>query len=170
MIDPFTFKRCEKRINMKMCFLKFSERSDHLSDLIEKGHVYINNIDYFRRYEKNGHKYDRHELATHYHQHVGASVTLAGRKFNIAEPFSVRHGGVSFTHIYCLYTLSDESIKKVEDNQVFNRRLWNDFGDHLVFIHNANEFLNRLFAKLESMKFGYKGTSKNRPKTPKTIS
>ena len=141
---------------MKTCFLKFSEKTEYLSDFVESGHVYINNVEYFRKHEKDGHKYDRHELSSSYHQHVGASITFAGRKFTIAEPFSMRHGDVKFTHIYCLYTLSDESIQRVEGNQVFSKKLWGDFGNHFVLIHDAKEFLNRLLEKLEKANFGYR--------------
>jgi len=146
---------------MKTCFLKFAEESKYLSDFIENGHIYINNVDYFRRHEENGHRYDRHELASSYHQHVGASISIAGRKFNIAEPFSMRHGNVNFSHIYCLYTLSDESIQKTKNNQAFDNELWDNFGNHLVLIHNAEEFLNRLLSTLKKRNFGYRADHVN---------
>jgi len=68
----------------------------------------------------------------------------------------MRHGDVNYSHIFCLYAISDESIKKTIENKAFNENLWNDFGDYLILIHDANEFLNRLLAKLEKMKFGYR--------------
>jgi hypothetical protein len=141
---------------MKTCFLKFSEKKEYLLDFVEKGHVYINNVEYFIKHEENGYKYDNHELASSYHQHVGASITIAGRKFKIAKPFSMRHGDVNFTHIYCLYTLSDESIKKTMGNNVFSEDLWHDFGNYFVLIHDADKFLNRLLSKLKKMNFGYR--------------
>lgn len=146
---------------MKPCFLKFSEKKEYLTEFVEQGHVYINNVEYFVKHEENGYKYDRHELASSYHQHLGASITIAGRKFKIAKPFSMRHGDVNFSHIYCLYTISDESIKKTTGNKTFSEELWKDFGEYFVLIHDAEEFLNRLLSKLEKLNFGYRTDNVN---------
>lgn len=141
---------------MNTCFLKFSEESTYLLDLAKKGHVYINNVEHFKKHEENGYKYDRHELASSYHQHIGAHVTIADRKFKIAEPFSIRHGDdLNFTHIYCLYSLSDESINKNVNNRIFDKRLWDDFGNYLLLIHNVEVFLDRLLSEFKERGFGY---------------
>ncbi|HBA71675.1 MAG TPA: hypothetical protein DER40_02355 [Geobacter sp.] len=136
-----------------MFFLKFSDDIDHLSSFVNKGHVYINNFEYFAKHEDAGHKYDRHELASRYHQHIGASLTLDGKKFKIAEPFSIRLGDVIFSHIFCLCAVTEETLKKTSDKRVFDERLWRDFGEYIVLIHNPREFLSRLVKKINELKY-----------------
>jgi hypothetical protein len=139
------------------CLIKLSKEKRHLVDFVEKGHVYINTADYFSECESDvvG-QYDKFEMATSYHQHEVATIELAGRKFKIAAPFCVREGNPEYSHIFCLYALGEESISRSEDGKVFDERLWSEFGEYFVLIHNAQSFMERLDLKLKEFNLRYK--------------
>ena len=142
---------------MRDCLIKFSKEEKHLVDFVEKGHVYVNTAEYFTKCENDvvGQS-DKFEMATSYHQHQGASIELAGRKFKIAAPFCIREGDPEYSHIFCLYALSEESISRSKDGKVFDERLWSEFGNYFVLIHDAHTFMKRLDSKLKESSLRYK--------------
>jgi hypothetical protein len=142
---------------MRDCLIKFSKEKNHLVDFVEKGHVYINTADYFTKCESEDvGQHDKFEMATSYHQNEGATIEIADRKFKIASPFCVREGDPEYSHIFCLYALSEESISQSEDGKVFDERLWSEFGEYFVLIHNAQSFMERLDLKLKEFNLRYK--------------
>lgn len=138
-----------------MFFLKFSDTAKNLDDFVKNGHIYINSFKYFLQHEKDGKKFDRYELVSRYHQHLGASLTLDEMKFKIAEPFAIRLRDVEFTHIFCLCAVTENSIRKVESSKVFDERLWEDFGNYVVLIHDPQAFVSRLGNKLKKLLYYY---------------
>ena len=142
---------------MRDCFLKFSKDENHLIDFVENGHVYINTSTYFSKCESEDiGQNDKLEMVSSYHQNQGASIELAGREFKITRPFSIRNGDPEYSHIFCLYTLSDESIMRSEKGKVFDGRIWDEFGDYFVFIHDAHSFMKALDLKLKELNLRYK--------------
>ena len=142
---------------MRDCLIKFAKTKDHLIEFVENGRVYVNKADYFSKCENEAvGQFDKFEMATSYHQHEGASLEIAGRKFNIAAPFCMREGNSDYSHIFCLYALSDESILRSAEGKVFDERLWTEFGEYFVLIHNAYAFMERLDFKLKELNLKYK--------------
>ncbi len=142
---------------MRDCLIKFSNEESHLIDFVENGHVYVNTAEYFTRCENEAvGQNDKFELASSYHQHEGASIEIAGRKFKIAKPFCVREGAPEYSHIFCLYGLSEESISRSEDGLVFDERLWDEFGNYFVLIHDAHSFMKMLDLKLKKLNLRYR--------------
>ena len=136
---------------MKDCLMRFGKEKSHMEDFVQKGHVYINPSSFFSDCEKgaNG-RMDHFELADHYSHGKGAVVTIAGRSFNVASPFVLRTGDSQYTHLFCAYLLSDESIERSAKNDtVYSTDLWDEFGDYLVFIHDAKKFCEMLAEALK---------------------
>lgn len=142
---------------MRDCFLKFSKKSGYLHDFVKKGHIYVNTAEYFTdcESESNGQN-DKFEMATSYHQNEGALINIDGRNFKITKPFCCREGEPPYTHIFCLYAISDESINRSDYNKVFDEKLWNEFGENFVFIYDAHSFMERLTDKLKEMNVTFK--------------
>ncbi len=142
---------------MRDCLIKFSREESHLIDFVENGRVYVNSAGFFSECENEAvGQFDKFELASSYHQHDGASIELAGRKFKIMAPFCMREGIPKYSHIFCLYALSEESISRSTEGKVFDERLWDEFGEYFVLIHNANVFMERIDFKLKELNLRYK--------------
>lgn len=139
------------------CLIKFAKKKEHLIDFIENGRVYINKADYFSTCENKAvGQFDKFEMAKSYHQHEGTSLEISGRKFKITAPFCMREETAEYSHIFCLYALSDESISRTTEGKVFDNQLWNEFGDYFVLIYNARAFMERLDLKLKELNIKYK--------------
>ena len=142
---------------MRDCFIKFSKDKKHLIDFIENGHIYINTIKYFSNCKDEDYgQSDKLEMITSYHQNKNASININGRKFKIVKPFSLREGEADYTHIFCFYTLSNESISHTDKDKIFSEQLWNEFGEYFIFIHDAHSFMKRLDKKLKELNIHYK--------------
>ncbi len=142
---------------MRDCLIKFAKIKAHLIDFVENGRVYVNTADFFFGCENEAvGQFDKFELASSYHQHEGASIEIDGRKFKIAAPFCMREGAPEYSHIFCLYVLSEESISRSAEGKVFDERLWDEFGEYFVLIHNANAFMERLDSRLKELNLRYK--------------
>jgi len=134
------------------CFLKFSHEESHLVDFVDNGRIYANAFEYFSNCERecDGMR-DRFEMASSYHQGDGASVELDGRVFEIVGPFCVRDDPPEYSHVFCLYAVSDQSLGRVEEGKVFDDKLWHEFGDYVVLVHNVNSFLRRIDKRLSEL-------------------
>ncbi|WP_299263225.1 hypothetical protein [uncultured Psychrosphaera sp.] len=142
---------------MRDCLIKFSREKSHLVDFVENGRIYVNTAVFFSECENDATgQFDKFEMASSYHQHEGASIEIAGRKFKIAAPFCMQEGSPEYSHIFCLYVLSEESISRATEGKVFDERLWDEFGEYFVLIHNAKAFIERLDSKLRELKLNYK--------------
>jgi hypothetical protein len=142
---------------MRDCLIKFSREKAHLVDLVENGRVYVNTSGFFSECENNAvGQFDKFEMASSYHQNDGASIEIAGRKFKIAAPFCMKEGTPEYSHIFCLYVLSDDSISRSTEGKVFDERLWDEFGEYFVLIHNAKAFMERLDSKIRELGLRYK--------------
>ena len=104
--NPETFKVA--------AFLKFGKKC-HMEALRDKGHIYMNRLDYFRKLErKDKYRGDRDEGITDILQpkdvislsftndQTGESSQISPD--NIIGPLKMNHGGPHH-HIYCLYTI-----------------------------------------------------------------
>jgi hypothetical protein len=140
------------------CLLKFSREETHLVDFVDNGRIYANTVEFFSNCDRECDGMgDKFEMASSYHQSEGASVVLDGRRFEIVEPFCVREGRAEYSHVFCLYALSDQSLDRVENGKVFDDKLWHEFGDYVVLIHDVKSFLRRIDSKLSER--GFRGES-----------
>lgn len=140
-----------------MCyFLRFAKEKSHLVEFVEQGRIFVNPVSFFRDCESSniGQK-DNFELAMSCHQPDGASLLLAGRNFSFAKEYHMMPLEPEYTHIYCFGTVTNTHIKKT--GRFFDDKLWGEFGQYLVLIHDPSELINRMEQVLSRrhLKFQY---------------
>ncbi len=147
---------------MKDCLLKFGKVKSYLVDFVQKGHVYLNPISFFYDCEKNDNgQLDIHESVDLYSHGEGAKISISGRSFDIAAPFGLRTGEGKWSHIFCSYLLTNESIEREKRTVTYSDRLWDEFGDYIVLIHDAQSFCSMLADALSRQRISFK-SEKNR--------
>ncbi len=132
----------------EFAFLKFGRTKEHLQSFVEKGEIYINCYEFFKRVDANSKQFDIHEFADEFVQPQGVKIHIAGREFNPVSPFSISHTPAPFTHIFCLFNVQDPSVTST--STVYDQRVWEDFGEYVVLIHNVKEFRRRIYKELAS--------------------
>jgi len=129
--------------------LKFGRNKDHLQAFVEKGEIYINCYEFFKKADSKSKQFDVHEFANEFVQPEGVKIHIANREFKPISPFSISHTPAPFTHVFCLFNVQNPAISS--ETEVYDERVWEYFGDYVVLIHNVKEFRRRIYKELESL-------------------
>lgn len=140
--------------NLLYGFLKFSKETRYLVDLVERGIVYFNHYSNFTSITSDfSLKFDNSEGAPYHYQPEGIKYFWIGdHKFKLASAFTPHKTPPDLPFIYCLHAITKNSLKRSVGNQIYDPRLWEDFGEYVVLIHNPKEFINRIKYELERTK------------------
>lgn len=120
--------------------IKFG-RKEYLEALLNEGVVYMNNIDYFRKYEEKqpehlrGDQYECFEKISQGHKILIFSNPMM--ELNNVTQFENRNTYSGY--IYCLYAIRSDEIHKFS---IDGRML--AFGKYAVIIHNPLAFIHRI--------------------------
>lgn len=117
--------------------IKFGKK-EHLEALLD-GVIYMNNIDYFRRYEESQPKHlrgDKYECFDYVSQ--GNKVIIFGEPPLVLNNITMFENRNTYPgYLYCLYAIYFDS-----DFTIDGRML--DFGEYGVIIREPLEFINRI--------------------------
>lgn len=127
--------------------IKFGQK-EHLEALLNDGVIYMNNIDYFRKYEESQPEHlrgDRYECFDYISQNNKAIILdESSIEFENVTVFENRKTYPGY--LYCMYAIhTDDS-----NSQIDSRML--EFGEYAVFIYNPKEFINRIRSYCEDHK------------------
>ena len=121
--------------------IKFGQK-EHLEALLDEGIIYMNNIDYFRRYEKScpGHlRGDRYECFDRISQH-NTIIFFDESPWEIDGVTVFENRNTYPGYLYCMYAIHSDN----SNPQIDNRML--DFGEYAVIILNPREFIDRILS------------------------
>jgi hypothetical protein len=121
---------------------------------VKKGIVYFSHYScFFSSQDDPIKRFDNSEGASYHYQPEDVKyITIANYNFKLAGPFTPHFKPPAFPYVYCLHATTEESLLHSINNQVYDPRLWEDFGEYLVLIHNTNEFKNRIASILIKQK------------------
>lgn len=138
-----------------MCFLKFG-RPEHIKELLEKGTIYMNSIQYFRTYEDNFTRGDIYEGVSRLKNYPPGEFEI--KELNYRGKYESLHLRESFQevlgNIYSLYCVSSFHIENPFEFHIDLRNL--NFGSQCLFIKNNPEFLLRVENKLKMLGLRYR--------------
>jgi hypothetical protein len=143
---------------IKLCaFIKIGQEQ-HIHDLYDNGTIYINIIARFKEIEDNFVRGDRYEGDYYVEQADFLKLYIKDKLIAFTKQTDDFNSQLYIEyqktngHIYSLYSLftPEDSDKIIVDNRIL------DFGDTCLFIHNVDEFWNRLKSELEKNKLKFK--------------
>lgn len=145
--------------NLLYSFLKFSNEKEYLNDLVKNGVLYFNHYsNFFSQKGEVKNKFDNSEGASHHLQPEDIKhVTIGTHNYKVASTVTGHFTPPKLQFIYCLYAITENSLSVSSNNQLYDSKLWEDFGKYVVFIHNTKEFKNRIVAYFEKNNIGYSG-------------
>ena len=118
-------------------FVKFGQK-EHLEALLNDGVIYMNNIDYFRKYEESQPEHmrgDRYECFDFISQHN--TIIFLGETDLTIEDIAVFEDRESYRgYLWSMYAI-------FSDHSCFDSRMF-DFGEYAVIIQDAKEFITRV--------------------------
>lgn len=140
--------------------LKFQSR-ERLESL-QSGCLYMNPINYFKKIDySKPHLYDNFENTNIYMQHAKINVLQDKKQIysGIVQDIAITHGQYQnqLSHIWCCFHITKGSPMRL-DNKLFSEDMW-EFGDHLLFIGNFNEFRNRVLAAIQKHRLNCKANT-----------
>ncbi len=121
----------------------------YVDSFVNEGLLYMNNIDYFRKYEDEDDalRGDIHEGLIASHKPEFSSVYIGNNKLEgLTEKIDVRLNHVGDTNIYSMTKISDGKILEAGANGLYLSKKFEKFGNRAVLIggSNINEFEARL--------------------------
>ena len=126
--------------------IKFGQK-EHLEALLNDGVIYMNNIDYFRKYEESQPKHlrgDKYECFDYISQNNKAIIfdepSIELNNVTIFENRKTYPG-----YLYCMYAIRTDSNLHIDTKML-------DFGEYTVIIFNPKEFINRINSYCEEHK------------------
>lgn len=124
-------------------FLKFG-KEEHIKDLLENGTIYMNSIQFFRKFEDNGLRGDIYEGISELRNLPSGefeikSLNYKGKyvSFQIRESYEEVLG-----NIYSLYAISSFNIPNPLKFKINKKN--KKFGTHCLLVKNNPEFLKRI--------------------------
>ena len=120
--------------------IKFGQK-EHLEALLNEGILYMNNIDYFRKYEEEqpghlrGDQYECFEKISQGHKILIFSDPI----IELDNVTQFENKGTYSGYLYCLHAIHSEEF----NNYQFDTRML-DFGEYAVIILNPKEFIHRI--------------------------
>lgn len=126
--------------------------------LYDKGEIFMQTQDYFRKLEDREGRGDKYEGAHKIEQVQWLKISDGTRKFE----FSIKEGSLKDANVFSRYSESNCNIYSMigisvadMDKQLpipeSNRQL----GDYFILIYNVKEFIRRVKSKLESLSYDY---------------
>ncbi len=119
--------------------IKFGQK-EYLEALLNEGLIYMNNIDYFRKYEESQPEHlrgDKYECFDYISQNNKAIVfdepSMEFENVTIFENRKTYPG-----YLYCMYAIYADNSNLHIDSRML------DFGEYAVIILNPKEFINRI--------------------------
>lgn len=118
--------------------IKFGQK-EHLEALLNDGIIYMNNIDYFRKYEESKPEHlrgDRYECFDYISQQN--KIMVLGEQMWEVDDITVFENRNTYPgYLYCMYALYADSNYCVDGRML-------DFGEYAVIIKEPLEFIRRI--------------------------
>ncbi len=142
--------------NPVMVLLKLGQR-EHMEQF-RKGRLYMNPLRYFRDLESDPARADRYEGATHIFQPKDVVFTLSAPGFgkiavdskDLAAAMTISMNSELRCNVFCLHAITEP----IKGTPFPSKHEW--FGESMVLVLNAPEFLNRVVSAAEAQKFAGK--------------
>ena len=134
-------------------FVKFGEK-ERIETFQKEGLLYMNPLEYFRNLRNEPQRGDENECITHLFQPNKIKILVNGEQIkqeDIIGPILQDNNSQNFSHMFCMSCLSIDASQK-QDSKLFNDAMTKGWGDTILVIYNATEFMNRLNKKIESFK------------------
>lgn len=115
--------------------IKFGKR-EHLDRMLKYGEIYMNNIDFYRNYERSnpehlrGDLYECYDIVSNHN-----TIKFPNNDLVINDVVVYENKGTYTGYLYCMYA--------IYDNYLVDKRML-DFGEYAVVIFNPKEFINRI--------------------------
>lgn len=135
--------------------LKFGQEH-HINNLLKKGEIYMNTIQWFKNYEKDGIG-DIYEGAFEVKNIKNGKltlkipnnpITLNSTNFQLRKHYTGHIG-----NIYSTYAISNQLLRKKTTHRI-DRRM-SKFGTHCLIIKDVKQFLDSITIKLAEMEIKY---------------
>lgn len=118
---------------------------EHMKDLVEKGIIYLNNIEYYKKIEDI-------EIADDWENINSVKQTESISLYNyekqeweiIASNTQVRFNNEPFGNVFCMYGLSINHFQEKPFFHIVPINITGKFGDTTVLIRYPREFINRI--------------------------
>lgn len=147
-------KKKEENHIIKM-FLKFG-KEEHIQDLLENGTIFMNSIQYFRKFEDNGLRGDNFEGITELKNYPSGefeikSLNHKGKyiSLQVRESYEEVLG-----NIYSLYAISSLTVPNPIGFKIDKKN--KEFGTHCLLVKNNPEFLIRIEKRLNEMNLKFR--------------
>ena len=119
--------------------IKFGQK-EHLESLLKRGEIFMNNIEYFRKYEEDmpehlrGDKFECFDLIS---QHNVAFID--NNPLWKVDDITIFGDSNTWTgYLFCMYAVHSNRISEPIDKRML------DFGDYALIIYHPLEFINRI--------------------------
>jgi hypothetical protein len=140
----------DKKSDLIKLFLKFG-KEEHIQDLLENGIVYMNSIEFFRKFEDNGLRGDNFEGITQLNNYPSGEFEIKSLNYNgkyvslqVRESYENVLG-----NIFSLYAVSSFTIPNPLEFKIDKRNM--EFGSHCLLVKDNPEFLKRIENGLKKM-------------------
>lgn len=119
--------------------VKFGQR-EHLEALLHEGVIYMNNIEYFRKYEETQPKHmrgDQCECFDYICQNNTVKVFFEEYVWEADNVTMLANWGTYPGYLFCMYAAHADSNLQVDGRML-------DFGEYAVIIQHPDEFIRRV--------------------------
>lgn len=143
-------------MSIEVIFLLKFGKEEHIKNLLKKGEIYMNTIQWFRNYEKDGIG-DIYEGATEVKNIKNAKLTLkipnnpiTFKKSNVQ--LRMHHKG-HIGNIFSTYAISTLLLRRKQIHRIDKRM--EVFGTHCLIIRDVHQFLDSVSNRLTEMGLKY---------------
>lgn len=148
----------EERI---LFLLKFGSQKN-IKDLYENGTLYLSSFEQFQLSEKNNYRGDRKEGTIFLENYPDPSIyrieitdTYTGKTFsNIPKYLSKEYKDISAGNLYSMYCIKNTELEVGQKYRVSEKM--KEFGSHFLFIHNPQEFIQRVEKVFEEQDLSFR--------------
>lgn len=123
--------------------VKFGQK-EHLEALLNDGVIYMNNIEYFRKYEESqpdhlrGDRYECFDYISQNNKILCFNEMASNSTFEVNDATVFENRNMYIGYLCCMYAVYSDKVNTPIDKRML------DFGDYAVVIHNPNEFMHRI--------------------------
>ncbi len=147
-------KKKEKNHTIKL-FLKFG-KEEHIQDLLLNGTIYMNSIQYFRKFEDNGLRGDNFEGITELKNYPSGEFEIKSLNHKgkyISLQFRESYEEV-LGNIYSMYAISSLTVPNPIGFKIDKKN--KEFGTHCLLVKNNPEFLKRIEKRLKEINLKFR--------------